>query len=123
MKRSSLRLGPGRHYGEWWGSGIGRGYGLTKGEKRFSLFNVSRWAEEMGDQRAASRPKCCLTVPILYRGMFLTQEIEACLDRLRTFGSVAAPGFMRPEVVVVFHPQGNCGFKKTIVNDEGKFNT
>ncbi|HLE80817.1 MAG TPA: RNA ligase family protein, partial [Dehalococcoidia bacterium] len=33
-------LGPGRHYGEWWGSGIQRGYGLK--EKRFSLFNVSR---------------------------------------------------------------------------------
>ena len=40
-----LKLGPGRHFGEWWGSGIQRGYGLAKGEKRFSLFNVSKWAE------------------------------------------------------------------------------
>src|SRR5687768_16084610 len=31
-------LGPGFHYGEWWGAGIQRRYGLT--EKRFSLFNV-----------------------------------------------------------------------------------
>src|SRR6266853_6537645 len=39
---SELRtLGPGRHYGEWWGCGIQRGYGLPKGEKRFSLFNTS----------------------------------------------------------------------------------
>lgn len=37
------RLGPGYHYGEWWGAGIQRRYGLT--EKRFSLFNVSRWAD------------------------------------------------------------------------------
>src|SRR5512133_2019075 len=40
-----LGLGPGRHYGEWWGSGIQRGYDLPKGEKRFSLFNVHRWGE------------------------------------------------------------------------------
>src|SRR5512142_2433989 len=26
-------LGPGLHRGEWWGSGIQRGYGLPKGEK------------------------------------------------------------------------------------------
>lgn len=38
-----MKLGPGRHYGEWWGSGIQRAYGLPKGERRFSLFNVSRW--------------------------------------------------------------------------------
>jgi hypothetical protein len=53
-----LTLGPGRHFGEWWGSGIQRGYGLPKGEKRFSLFNVSRWGE--------SRPACCHVVPVLY---------------------------------------------------------
>lgn len=43
-KTELLKLGKGRHFGEWWGSGIGRGYGLQKGEKRFSLFNVGRWA-------------------------------------------------------------------------------
>ena len=36
-------LGVGRHFGEWWGSGIQGGYGLPKGERRFSLFNVKRW--------------------------------------------------------------------------------
>jgi hypothetical protein len=30
-------LGPGNHFGEWWGAGIQRRYGLT--DKRFSLFN------------------------------------------------------------------------------------
>ena len=48
-----LRLGHGRHFGEWWGQGIQRKYGLS--EKRFSLFNVSRWADD--------RPKCCHVVP------------------------------------------------------------
>ena len=105
-------LGPGRHYGEWWGSGIQRGYGLPKGEKRFSLFNTSKWTDD------AVRPACCHVVPILYVGMFFTQEIQDRLDDLRTNGSRAAPGFMKPEGVVIFHPQGNVGFKKTIEKDE-----
>lgn len=111
------KLGPGRHYGEWWGSGIQRGYGLQKGEKRFSLFNVHRWSSEMDTPAERERPACCHVVPILYRGMFLTQAIEDCLDRLRVEGSLVSPGFMKPEGVVVFHPQGNVGFKKTIEKD------
>jgi hypothetical protein len=33
-------------------------------------------------------------------------------------GSKAAPGFMKPEGIVVFHVAGNVGFKKTIEKDE-----
>lgn len=105
-------LGAGRHYGEWWGSGIQRGYGLPKGEKRFSLFNTSKWSDD------ALRPSCCHVVPVLHVGIFSTQAIQDCLDDLRTRGSRAAPGFMKPEGVVIFHPQGNVGFKKTIEKDE-----
>ena len=56
-----FKLGPGRHFGEWWGSGIQRGYGLPRGEKRFSLFNVSRWATDpnVGDPSHAPAPECC----------------------------------------------------------------
>lgn len=101
-------LGEGRHFGEWWGSGVQRGYGLS--ERRFSLFNVSRWGE--------SRPACCHVVPVLYDGLFDTAEIEDALDLLRQHGSQAAPGFMRPEGVVVWHePQGFL-FKKTLERDE-----
>ena len=110
-------LGPGRHYGEWWGSGIQRGYGLQKGEKRFSLFNVARWSDEMGDPRVLTRPACCHIVPILYRGIFDTAAVESCLELLKTSGSQASPGYMKPEGVVIFHPQGNVGFKKTIEKD------
>lgn len=102
------RLGEGRHFGEWWGAGIQRKYGLT--EKRFSLFNVSRWAD--------SRPECCDVVPVLYRGSFTTDAVDAALDRLRVGGSVASPGFMNPEGVVVFHTAGNFGFKKTLEKDD-----
>ena len=58
-----IKLGPGRHFGEWWGSGIQRGYGLSGGEKRFSLFNVSRWDEACRDpaKHPTPRPACCAT--------------------------------------------------------------
>lgn len=111
-------LGPGRHYGEWWGSGIQRGYGLQKGEKRFSLFNVVRWSDHIGNETAKLRPRCCHTVPVLHIGPFLTDSVESCLNGLRVGGSHAAPGFKKPEGVVIFHPQGNVGFKKTIEKDE-----
>ncbi len=45
-------LGPGMHYGEWWGQGIQRTYDW--GEKRFSLFNVRRW----GALTANEDPRC-----------------------------------------------------------------
>lgn len=106
------KLGPGRHYGEWWGSGIQRGYGLPKGVKRFSLFNTSRWAD------ALARPSCCDVVPILYQGMFDLVCVEDCLNQLRTHGSVAAHGFMKPEGIVVFHTAANMFFKRTLEKDD-----
>jgi len=107
-KEELLKLGPGRHFGEWWGSGIQRRYGLS--EKRFSLFNTSRWSE--------TRPACCHVVPLLYAGMFDTAAILACLDDLAQNGSRAAPGFMDPEGIIAFHLAGNVGFKKTIKKDD-----
>lgn len=111
-KEELLRLGPGRHFGEWWGSGIQRGYGLAGGEKRFSLFNAHRWE----DPRI--RPKCCSVVPVLFRGIFSTGSIADCIFVLASGGSIAAPGFMNPEGVVVFHVAAQIAFKKTIEKDE-----
>jgi len=102
------QLGPGRHFGEWWGQGIQRRYGLT--EKRFSLFNVSRWSDE--------RPACCDVVPVLYRGEFHTNAVEGVMAMLRSNGSVAAPGFMHPEGVIVYHVAGGLGFKRTVEHDD-----
>jgi hypothetical protein len=56
-------LGPGRHFGEWWGQGIQRRYGLT--EKRFSLFNTARY----GEHDFATFPQVGI-VPVLYCGPF-----------------------------------------------------
>ncbi len=105
-----VTLGEGRHYGEWWGKGIQRGYDLD--EKRFSLFNSSRWDEE-------TKPSCCSVVPVLrVCDVFSTYDVDSTLMDLMCFGSSAAPGYMNPEGVVVYHPHGNVSFKKTIKDDE-----
>jgi len=101
-------LGPGAHFGEWWGQGIQRKYGLT--EKRFSLFNAAKWGE--------SRPACCNVVPVLFRGPFETQFVDGTLKALAERGSVAAPGFMKPEGIVIFHSAARTLFKKTLEKDE-----
>jgi hypothetical protein len=107
---SLFRLGVGRHFGEWYGSGIQRNYGLQ--EKRLALFNVSRWDD------AAARPTCCHVVPTLWRGNFSDLDTGLLLDELAALGSHAAPGFMKPEGIVVFHVAAGIGFKRTIHKDE-----
>lgn len=109
-KNELLTLGPGYHYGEWWGQGIQRGYGLA--EKRFSLFNVGRWNAE------TPPPAVCHTVPILYRGNMDTSMVENVLADLEINGSAAAPGFMRPEGIIIFHAKSGTLFKKTVEKDE-----
>ncbi len=124
--QSELReLGPGRHFGEWWGQGINRGYGLD--HKRFSLFNVSRWANPpnkllgiLHPGREGSRlvPACCRVVPVLWAGHFFPDAIPHTIDTLRELGSAAAPGFKQPEGIVIYHTAGNYLFKVTLENDE-----
>jgi len=101
-------LGPGRHFGEWWGRGIQRGYGLN--ERRFSLFNSSRWSLE--------RPACCNVVPVLYQGPWSELEINDCLNCLNQYGSAASRGFMNPEGIVLFHTKSRQMYKKTLVGDD-----
>jgi hypothetical protein len=122
-------LGPGRHFGEWWGSGIQRGYGLPKGEKRFSLFNVIRWCLSgnepqqipCGDPRTIKMqdmlPTCVGLVPVLWRGLFNEIPTDEIMNTLKNNGSAASPGFAQPEGIVIWHVSGNVGFKKTIEKD------
>jgi hypothetical protein len=138
-----LLLGPGFHYGEYWGQGIQRKYGLT--EKRFSLFNVHRWIETpeisySGDSGVMQRiettdytnrkqppkvtvsylpgPTCCHVVPTLYTGPFDSEKIAEQLLLLTGGGSKAAPGFMNPEGIVVYHTAARQLFKVTVEHDE-----
>jgi len=110
-KDDLLRLGPGRHFGEWWGQGIQRNYSLR--EKRFSLFNVSKWSD------GEVRPACCSVVPVLTTDMFDAPGLShRILKQLREEGSRASPGFMKPEGIVIFHIAANLLFKKTLERDE-----
>lgn len=119
-----LKLGPGSHFGEWWGAGIQRRYGLK--EKRFSLFNVARWGGCPHNdwkglvefKTGALGPACCAIVPTLYLGPLDTAAIEERVQSLRNNGSVAAPGFADPEGIVIFHTASGQLFKKTCKNDE-----
>lgn len=109
-----FRLGPGRHYGEWWGQGIQRTYGLE--EKRLFMFNP-KWADQ--------GPSCVGTMPILARSVEDSQTpftvAKIAMQDLKEGGSVAAPGFMNPEGVVVYHTAGNHYYKVTFDFDEGKW--
>ena len=102
-------LGPGRHFGEWWGCGIQRGYNQI--DKHFSLFNVHRWG-------AVELPDFLRVVPVLYEGVFDTGRIEGVLGDLRRDGSVAAPGFPFPEGIVIYHKAAGTLLKRTIEKDE-----
>lgn len=111
-------LGIGLHFGEWWGSGINRGYGLQKGEKRFSLFNTPRYGDPEKFDLAPLKDIGVDTVPVLYEGPFNQDHIEHCLVDLSLDGSVAAPGFMDPEGIIVFHVAAQTPFKVTIKGDD-----
>jgi hypothetical protein len=114
-----FQLGPGRHFGEWYGKGIQRGYGLE--EKRWALFNVSKWQNKnlpLVDEKQKYPPSCCEVVPILYEGMFDTNFIDVTLEILKGNGSKAVPGYMNPEGVCIYHTAAGQYFKKTIEGDD-----
>lgn len=106
-------LGVGRHYGEWYGSGIQRGYGLLNGERRFALFNSSRWA-------GVELPAGVEVVPGLYAGAFDTRAIRRTMTVLWSEGSrvASASGFPNPEGVIVYHVAARQSFKVLLEGDE-----
>lgn len=98
-KDELLKLGTGRHFGEWWGQGIQCGYGMAK--RVFSLFNVHRWSA------LNPPPVCCSVVPVLYQGENLMGGIEGARAVLDSGGSVASAEhmayFYEPEGLVVYN--------------------
>lgn len=104
-------LGPGHHYGEWWGQGIARRYDMDR--KVFSLFNTFRHGDIESESNGLLR-----VVPTLYEGPFSSEEVRAQGERLRKYGSVASPGYMNPEGVCVHHSASNQVYKYLLTNDE-----
>lgn len=108
-----LKLGPGRHYGEWWGAGIQRGYGLD--HKRFSLFNVHKWNNE-------NKPSCCHVVPVIAVGSMadLASGVASASATLGLNGSLAAPGFKDPEGICLYFSEFGTYAKYTFDGDNHK---
>ena len=105
-----LKMGEGYHYGEWYGRGIGRNYDLP--ERRFALFNAHRW-----NSNNPNKPTCAGVVPMVGEGWTDWQGVDRALAQLRDKGSVAVPGFMNPEGIIVYHAASRMYFKVTLDND------
>jgi hypothetical protein len=113
-------LGRGMHFGEWWGAGCQRKYGMS--EKRFSLFNTTIWNGVVFETPQLG------VVPVLYEGEWFTEvgglgkvyAPDYHAGMLKKNGSQAAPGFMDPEGIVVFHVASNTPFKYTLDGDGHK---
>jgi hypothetical protein len=111
-----FKLGEGRHYGEWWGQGIQRGYGLDT--RRFSLFNSALWGAHN-----PNTPECCSVVPILNQPIpddedtSLDRSVESALHQLRVHGSAAARGYMKPDGIIVYHTASRTNYKVLLEND------
>lgn len=106
---SAAALGTGHHYGEWYGAGIQRKYGLT--EKRFALFNTHKWRE--------IRPAAFDVVPVLWQGSGddIQSGIDAAITTLVMEGSILVPGFRNPEGIVIYSHEAGTYWKKTLTND------
>ena len=110
-----VTLGPGMHWGEWWGRSIQRGYDLT--ERRFSLFDVLRWGPAEWKDESHPFPLCCHLVPVLATLPIVSDfHVREVLAGLRRHGSRAAPGYMNPEGVVIYHNAGRHRSKLTFDN-------
>lgn len=103
-------LGAGQFSGEWYGHGIGRGYGLQKGDRRFAFFNPT-----------LDVPECAEIAPVLYQGARLLPSGECAVNfyirKLSYSGSEAVRGWKQPEGVVIYHTAAGNYFKVTIEAD------
>lgn len=123
-------LGDGLHFGEFWGSKIGRTYGLADGDRRFSLFNPSfGFGQSFGhpepsmDGTYQVKTPGLSVVPVLYEGPLDTAEIRLTLSRLQTGGSRAVPGYTNPEGIVIYHTHARKVWGKVTLDnqDAGKW--
>lgn len=108
-------LGNGYHYGEWWGRGIQRRYGMQR--KVFSLFNATRWSG-ISDYSEANKIGLSV-VPILFSGNMDDMDVDNIMSKLKDEGSIAGNGYPDPEGIMIFHTVNHVIFKKTYDNDAG----
>ena len=109
-------LGEGRHFGEWCGGKIQRGYDME--EKRFLLFNTGRFGPDRQEIPEELKEVGLGVVPVLYQGMFTSDVVDEVMDSLKHYGSKISEGFMNPEGVVVYHQAIKKMFKVTYDHDK-----
>lgn len=116
-------LGEGRHYGEWYGPGIGKRFSALKDRpKKFMLFNTARWSGVNFETPNLE------TSTVLFEGQMKDllemspcasghNELDCQIYMLRAFGSIHVPG-ADSEGVVIYHKASNQLFKITLEGDE-----
>lgn len=82
-------FGPGRHYGEWFGTGINRGYGML--ERVFAPFNTGLFSRERVEAEA---PEGVSFTPVMWEGLLtdLNVGVEYVMNELAEFGSFTKEG-------------------------------
>lgn len=104
-----VKLGHGKHYGEWTGPGIQKNpHGLS--EKAFYLFNTDRPVETL--------PDCVKQVRVLYHGPRYGAAVE---EAMLTLSEYAAERGYTPEGVVVFDRTTKTREKATFAYSQGKW--
>lgn len=98
-----ISFGVGRIYGEWWGNGIQRGY--DRSQKHFAYFNTLRPIPSALENMGVA------PVPVLYSGEFNLEAVSNAVNLLKLQGSMAAPGYMKPEGVCVYLRSTNTIYK------------
>ena len=121
-------------YGEWWGSGIQRGYGLTGGEKYFSIFNVGLFGPVMPSELHAIGVRY---VPVLYEGSNRRDVIldvfgnldnagsqvflkSGCLEQFKFYFKPVS-NELEPEGICIFFKQMGVIYKMTYEYENGKW--
>lgn len=104
-------LGPGRHFGEWWGKGIGRKYDMQ--HNVFSVFNNGRFYKTLpGDPLDSMATRTLDTgifdqvsaVPHIFSGEYNSPEMNAAIAELANGNSLAA----RQYNIEYPDPEGVC---------------
>lgn len=110
-KEMFLKLGEGRHYGEWAGLGIQKNPHALP-DKRFFLFNTLRWGEYN------KPPEGIYVVRVLYQGPYSHQVVDDSMNGLLKY---AEENNYKPEGCVVFFPKLEAMEKHTFEYSKGKW--
>ncbi len=104
-----VKLGDGRHYGEWVGYGI-QSNPHQLGERRFFIFNTFRPTDSL--------PDCVSQVEVLYNGAYSDEVINRAFDDL-WMAHLDSP--YTPEGIIIYNHLSKTRMKMTYKNNDGKW--